>query len=505
MIPPKYFLTKMRVKKEAFEIMMSRFDPITIVLICLAIGIKYLLDGGFWHLFLILIGILAVLIDLLFIRKPRNIFYFSLGLILLIMANLVLADSDIELTIQSTNFVNSVVNIDKIELGPVNSLQVFGKLKRSHASIGISLPVVMSVDSLDFAYCPGDVLEGSCKLEALNKKNSYDKYLITKGVSTRAVCKDLSLIGRVEGFNGLRFYLNNKVNDIVEEYLKPPLSSLLLGMLFGSDETMPNSFKRIMRDVGLTHIVVVSGYNLSLIYENVRKLMKNISRNLSYLIGGCALWFFIWIVGYEPPVLRAGFMVLTKIISNIAGRDVTPIRSLLLSSIILLVIFPYWIESLSFHLSFLATFAIINSDAFVPGFVEKTGKLGTFFKEYFFQSLSVIFFTFPYISAVFGRLSILAPLANLLVLPMVEDITILGILAIVLSFLSKGLGVLFFGIEWVMLFYIAGACDLLSKSSVQMDYKMPNLLCVFFYIFLLLFLFYLKWRKTIKDVYKITF
>lgn len=383
-----------------------------------------------------------------------------------------------------------------------DSFQVINIKSRSVGDYQIELvseevggSVVIWFKDYPFPFQSGDVVSANCELEPLQGNEGWEKAWLAKGIMATGNCSDWEKTGAVGGLEGIRLKLEKGLVGSVEKYLKPPMSSLLLGMLAGNDAGMPASFADDMRKIGLTHIIVVSGYNITVIFEGARKLLKTIGRIPADLVAAVLLSSFVWIVGAEPPVLRAAVMAWIRVIARCSGRGITSMRALFLSTIVLFLVFPRWTQSVSFHLSFLATFAIFVSDVFVPRFVEKLGIVGGFLKEYLFQTLSVLLFTMPYSAAIFGEISGVSLLSNLAILPVVEDIMALGTIGILGSFVSEKLGKILFGLAWAPLWYLVRATDFLAGISRVRKVCLSLLGSVTVYGLLLLFVFVLKCKK----------
>lgn len=490
------------IKKGAYEsvlsLVFSKFDPIVTVSIGLASGLLALLEGGIWIIIAVFNFVLSWGIQL--ITKRKNWPFYILGITFSIISIAVLTNLECDVPSGKTDREIALFGVTKIDKRDIDNYTIYGLLEVKRGGKVYRLRAVTYYRDLLRPFEIGDLLSVVCEIEPLTFTKPYEKIMLIKGIRVKANCSDFKRVGRIGGIEGLRLKLNSRMSKLVEAYLKPPLSSLLLGMLIGSDEEMPKSFSNIMQDVGLTHIVVVSGYNISLIYEAVRKFLSPLGRKWTDVLGSVCLYVFVWLVGGEPPVLRAALMSWSRGLAAVFGRTITPLRSLFLSTIVMLMVFPRWIESVSFHLSFLATFAILNVDFFVPSFIEKIGKLGLFLKNYLFQTLVILLFTVPYTSFVFGKLIFISLISNILVLPFVGDIMGIGLLAITASCLSRRLGELFFAVEWVPLWYVVVVSDWLSGISRPVDCKISLFALISVYLLLLLFMFINNCRRSKKHV-----
>ena len=386
--------------------------------------------------------------------------------------------------------VLSVCSINSVWLG---KYQVLARDKALEADI------VFDYEGYPLGFTEGDRVSGDCSLVALSREVAYERSLLSKGVVARAHCSGFRLEKRPGGLAGIKWRLRASFRRLVETSLSPPLSSLLLGMLSGDDSNMPGSFSEIMRNVGLSHIVVVSGYNVSIVYTALEKMLRFLGRRGAALVGLIGLSLFAWIVGPEPPVLRAVAMAAIAAIATAAGRRVTGFRALLLGSALMLISKPEWINSISFHLSFLATLAIVYSGLLTPSGIDKLGMLGGFLKEFLIQTVVVLLFTLPYILSVFGQFSWISLVANLLVLPVCKAIMAFGATAIVVSIFSKTLGRLFFSFPWVLLWYVLVVSDRLIELSSPIQVKLSTSVMLLVYAILAMCLFVLNVVRNAKE------
>lgn len=128
-----------------------------------------------------------------------------------------------------------------------------------------------------------------------------------------------------------------------------------------------------------------------------------------------------------------------------------------------------WVNSVSFHLSFLATLAILHTGVLTPLWVSKMGLLGSFLGEYLIQTLIVLAFTVPYTLAIFGKFSWIALVSNILVLPACKPIMAFGAIAILMGIMSRVLGKLFFSFVWIFLWYVLFVASRLSEMAEPIE------------------------------------
>ncbi|MDQ5981958.1 MAG: competence protein ComEC [Patescibacteria group bacterium] len=238
----------------------------------------------------------------------------------------------------------------------------------------------------------------------------------------------------------------DQFTSLINSYLPEPHASLLNGIVLGIDLQTTYSFKDKLKDVGLIHIVVLSGMNITLLSAVILQIIIPLfGRKAATIITIVSIIFFIYFVGIDPPIVRAGIMGILSLIGLMFGRKTLALYTLFLTSIICIIIWPDWLTSISFQLSFAATFGII-----LFGNVVSEEKTTNTIKNYLIDelrvSLSAQLFTTPIIFFYFRQISFISPIANILVSWTIAPIMIYGIIAMVVGSIHWQLG---FVVSWL--------------------------------------------------------
>lgn len=223
----------------------------------------------------------------------------------------------------------------------------------------------------------------------------------------------------------------------VSAFLPEPRSSLLMGILIGARKSLPPEIVDNFNTTGTSHIIAVSGYNISIIIFSLGFLTRYLGRRRGFFITSFLIVCFVILTGASASVVRAGVMGFLVLLSLRLGRQYTAAPALFFAGLVMLILNPLiLIWDLSFGLSFLATLGIIY---FLPMFESFSGKWPEVFgfKALLLTTLAAVAATLPLILFAFGRLSLVAPLVNLLVLPVIPLTMLLGFFS-VLPFLGPG-------------------------------------------------------------------
>jgi competence protein ComEC len=211
-----------------------------------------------------------------------------------------------------------------------------------------------------------------------------------------------------------------KVSKNVKSQIPEPHASLLLGILIGTRESMPAKFEEDLSVTGTTHIIAVSGYNVNVIIAIILSFAGLIPKKMSFILAAFFLFVFLILVGINNlPALRAGIMGFALLLSMMIGRRGGLVSFLPLSAAILMFSNPLAYKSISFQLSFVSTLGLISFSSFFENILKKIPEI---IRSELAPTLSATISTMPIILHNFGSFSLISPVVNILVLPVVPII-----------------------------------------------------------------------------------
>lgn len=229
----------------------------------------------------------------------------------------------------------------------------------------------------------------------------------------------------VEGFR-TRFFA--AINTIMPE----PQASLGLGYVVGLRVSLPEEVNEQLQVTGLTHIIAVSGYNLTILVQAARRLFAKHSAYQSVIFAGLLLVGFVVIAGGSASINRAAVVCVLSLLAWYYGRAFKPVLLLLLSGVITGLYNPLYVwGDPGWYLSFLAFTGILVLAPLVTRrcFQDREPRLPV---QILLETLCAQLFTIPYSMYLFGGVSLIAPFANLVVLPFIPFI-MLGVVIAGLS------------------------------------------------------------------------
>ncbi len=254
-----------------------------------------------------------------------------------------------------------------------------------------------------------------------DKLTQGDKFNV-KGTFKNNPIKEKGIVGSLfinnikksdDDFISNLYHIKNKVYKMLEENLGKRKAGLIS---FGYSECLDDEDKEYMKSFGIIHAISVSGLHVAIVYSVLRRF-------LGVKIGLIATIIYVLFTGSNYSSIRAFLMLSTLELSYLLKRNNNSISALSISGIILLLMRPYAVFEVSFHLSYLATLGIILCNKKLN---YKFYKLPKILRNTLSISLSAQIFTFPYLILVFKDFSINFILGNLFLMPFINLIVIYG-------------------------------------------------------------------------------
>jgi competence protein ComEC len=297
----------------------------------------------------------------------------------------------------------------------------------------------------------GDVLsmEGYFKQPADFDGFSYSDFLAKENIYSVIYYPYIKKIsgGGWDGWSSV-FYIKNWVQSVIDTIFPEPLASLSAGVLLGFRRGIPDSTMNDFNIAGLTHILAISGYNITIIITVFGLILKGFRKDLRIILIIVGIIFFAFITGLSASVIRASIMGSLTVTALHFGKRSLPINSLFLSAVIMVMINPFILMSdISFQLSFMSTFGLI---VLLPLWEKSIGRLPVIVRENLMVTLAAQVFTTPLILYYFGRFSIIAPFANVIFLPLIPLLMFFSFAAIGASLILYPLSVVFTAIAWLI-------------------------------------------------------
>ncbi len=245
-----------------------------------------------------------------------------------------------------------------------------------------------------------------------------------------------------KSFQGLVYDIRNRISAIFYRCLHRNDAGLLTALILGDKSGLDPALKSQFQSIGVVHVLAVSGLHVGyivLILSTIVSLMK-IPWGYDKIVIMIGLLFYAGITGFTPSVSRACLMAGLYMIGLLLNRNANPWNIISASSYVILVVKPHQLFDLGFILSFSAVISIIffykEINRILPDVlkVENIPWLGLrFFWALFLVSFSAQIGTLPVTLLTFGKLPIVALIANVIIVPLIGVLVALGIVLLGIS------------------------------------------------------------------------
>jgi len=295
----------------------------------------------------------------------------------------------------------------------------------------------------------------------------YPAYLSKDNIFYQMAFPDIRLVSHGEGNVVVRtlLALKSRFLDSVSRAIPQPHAALIGGLVVGAQESLGEDLLRDFRVVGIIHIIVLSGYNVTIVAEAIMRFFGFLSRKTRLFIGGITITLFAILVGGTATVVRASIMALIVVVARATGRTYDISRALLMAAFIMLLVSPKILAfDPSFQLSFLATLGLIYLAPIVEkglGFISTKWQI----REFATATIATQIFVLPLLLFLMGELSLVAIFVNVLVLAVVPITMFFGFLTGIVGIFASTLSLPFAYVSFVFLEYILRVVDFFAQLS----------------------------------------
>ena len=227
-------------------------------------------------------------------------------------------------------------------------------------------------------------------------------------------------------------------------------AAAIFAMLFGGYEGIDPALLEAYTTTGIVHILSVSGSHISLIAAVIAwiAVILRLPRWFGAAVVISAIFFYVLLAGMVPPAVRSGMMGGAAFLGLVLGRERDAKYLLLLTGLFMLMVSPLLLFHISFQLSFLATAGLLF---LAPVLAAKMHRLPRLVSMAFSITIAAQLMVLPVLAWYFNQVSISALLANLVVVPIVELIIIMGLFAGIVAYLLPLFGGILFAADSVLL------------------------------------------------------
>jgi len=288
-------------------------------------------------------------------------------------------------------------------------------------------------------------VKGELKEPYQGDEFNYKDYLSHKGIYFTMSYPDISVISHARGFSPkvALFAFKGRIKDSIERIYPFPEAGFFQALIFGDEENIPLVWKERLNVTGTRHIAAVSGMNITIMGGILLNALLGIGfwRKHALYIYLIIIALYVLMIGAPACAVRAGVMAGFLVLATQAGRIADSKRIVVFTLALMLVFDPLVLLDIGFQLSFLAFIGLLY---LTPLFSKHLKRVPQAFglRQNLASTLGAQMLVLPLLLYNFGRLSLISPLANILVLPSLAFLTISGFLAGLAGIVTKPLGIL---------------------------------------------------------------
>ena len=275
--------------------------------------------------------------------------------------------------------------------------------------------------------------------------SSEENYLVSDGFSLKIMIEDPTTIAHhgktPEPWCSVFQHISDHFQNTFEEKTAPKTADLVGAMLLGNRENLDSETTRNFRRIGISHMLALSGLHVTVIMGFLEFILKrfNVSKKkrCAFLILGAL--FYLALTGFSLSAARAVIMISCVYLAYLFGDDSDSITALFLSAVIIFSISPSALVDIGFWMSFLATLGIIIVSKLLSPLNFKLKKKPVFIQlaVHLISALSVTLAATVAVSLfswlVFGEISIIAMLTNLIFSPLTTAVLVGGVLLLIFA------------------------------------------------------------------------
>lgn len=276
---------------------------------------------------------------------------------------------------------------------------------------------IKSVDVYDTLKLNGELeeAEGSKDIYSFD----YKQYLKSKNINYIIKIDKITLISKEKSFfKGIKSFL-----------LKRNSNPYIKAFIFGNNKSIITDVMSSYQEIGISHLFAISGMHVGLLTLVISKLLMklNIKEKYIFIIISLFLFFYLFITGVSPSILRAIFFYLFFSINKIYNFNIKGVNIFMLIFSISLLVNPYYIHEVSFLYSYTISFSLL--------LVGNKINNGSYFKRLFLTSFISFIVSFPITIYFFNQINILSVFYNMLFVPFISMIVFpLSIITYIIPF-----------------------------------------------------------------------
>ena len=276
----------------------------------------------------------------------------------------------------------------------------------------------------------GDTISWSGTVTALTD-SSYDQFLAAQGIAASCRATDLAVVSHDDSPAGRLEAARQASGDALQRVLPEPEGGLAAAILIGLRDRVDRNLAAAYTTAGVSHIVAISGWNISIVAATVAALLGgHLCRRDKAIVTILAIVAYTLFAGASASVIRAAVMAGVALLAAESGRGSRAMVGLAWAVAIMILVAPATVTDVGFQLSATATAGLVAwATPLTAWLTARAPRIPGAIRESLGVSLTAQAATLPIALLTFGRLALIAPLANLVAVPIVPPAMAAGALA----------------------------------------------------------------------------
>jgi len=336
-------------------------------------------------------------------------------------------------------------------------------LEENNKSFPVAGKIRVTVSGRSFKLSMGDRIVFSGRMKSIRNFNNpggfdYKRYMAFRKVYGTAYvsAQKLTLLKR-NSETGIGMIIANarrKISDLIDQTGQGKEQGVLKALIVGNRNSISKELKEAFNRAGIGHLLAISGLHIGIVATAAFLFFKYLLSHIKFLLwhawtkkGAVILsvipvFIYGLLSGMSPSTQRAVIMVTVFLMAFLFEREHDPMNTLAVAAMLILIIHPPSLFSISFQLSFTAVLAIIYGLSRVQSpWVSESGgikkpksfKVATKLFYFFMASFFAILGTMPLAMFYFNQISLVGLLANFIIVPLIGFVVVpLGLLAVFL-------------------------------------------------------------------------
>lgn len=355
----------------------------------------------------------------------------------------------------------------------------------------------------EFNYGDKLYVKGELQKPAVFKDFNYREYLAKERIYSTMYWP---LLKKTDSGYGNSLYsqilsLKSRLRDSIYRNLSPPQSSILGALILGDKRKLSEELEEKLNRAGVRHITAISGLHVIILISVLMSFLLSIGlwRKQAFYLTIGLIFLFVTITGFQVSAIRASIIGTLSLIGQSLGRRKSSSRALAFAASVMLIKNPLLLKSdVGFQLSFLAVIGIISLQPILERWLKKIPDFLSL-RSILAVTISAQVFALPVLSYNFGKISLMTPISNVFIMPVLPLIIVLGFIFAFSGMISLGLAWVLSLPLWLSLTYLLKVVGFTSAFSFSyFSLELPWLYLILFYFGLGLLLWRIHERKRLS-------